>query len=990
MSDSTPPNTPSDGSERVRSRTRKRRSRRIVVDGDLVPPGSSSSGKRRSRRTPCWYKRKRVVFTALFFSAFAALAVITTSVIDLARLSGGGYEGALTRYRDGDYRGAIISLTSLVQSDPGNLSGRILLGRAYLRAGYAKEAEVELQRALAAGADANAIVTTLGRAFLAQGKFDELFETLSPTVSEPELRRKILTLRGTAHLRLLEVQAAEEQFIAALEADPGAFGPTLGRAQVAIAQGRFPDAAVFLEQVITAYADRPAAWWHRGKLRAAQLKTEAALADFNRALELEPSYVDALMSRAWLALQAGLDEQLEADVAAISKIRPDLPEGIFLSALALARSGEVKDAVAALDRASQGLVRLHSAYLRRHPPGLLIQGIVRYRAGQIEEAHEFLRRYLELRPHDAHARKLVAELLIVRGRARAAIQILEPVLERDSNDVRALVLQGRAHLWLRSKERANELFESATARDPDSATLQMELAFTRLVQSGSTDASSELEAAIDAGTPGPIQAGSLLASLQLRAGDEPGARRTANVQVQRRPDSAAAHNLLGAVLYLTGNSDRARPEFERALSLDPDYLVAMHNIARIDAANGDFDNAKRQLNDVLARDPENLAAMIGLARLGRRAGKDEEALRWYEKIRTHADPPLEPLMELLDLHLGAERVHKAQKLVADLQTQFPRSVEVRVARGRVELAGGDHSRASQTFTTLAQGARASADRLLEFARFQLAANDIDAARTTLEQALETDWAHVGAQLLLAEVDLNSGRHSEALARSRMVAESSPDVATAHKLAGDALVRLGRSGDAAAAYAAGFAIDETTDLAVRLFEARRQAGQVDPAIADLEAWASRRDDATDARRALAIAYLEAGHLDKALPTHEALIELLPNDPHLLRNLASLYLAGRDERALDLAERAFRAAPRDALVLDTLGWVLVTQGEVNEALTHLREAHSRAARNPTIRYHIGAALAKLSRNQEARRELDGALNLAIPFPEREAAQNLRASL
>lgn len=45
--------------------------------------------------------------------------------------------------------------------------------------------------------------------------------------------------------------------------------------------------------------------------------------------------------------------------------------------------------------------------------------------------------------------------------------------------------------------------------------------------------------------------------------------------------------------------------------------------------------------------------------------------------------------------------------------------------------------------------------------------------------------------------------------------------------------------------------------------------------------------------------------------------------------------------------------------------------------MREAYSRAAGNPVIRYHIAAALAGLGRKDEARRELQRALAVATEF-------------
>lgn len=47
-------------------------------------------------------------------------------------------------------------------------------------------------------------------------------------------------------------------------------------------------------------------------------------------------------------------------------------------------------------------------------------------------------------------------------------------------------------------------------------------------------------------------------------------------------------------------------------------------------------------------------------------------------------------------------------------------------------------------------------------------------------------------------------------------------------------------------------------------------------------------------------------------------------------------------------------------------------------------------PTINYHMALALVELSRNPEARKYVEKALDTEIPFDEREAAQELMARI
>ena len=192
------------------------------------------------------------------------------------------------------------------------------------------------------------------------------------------------------------------------------------------------------------------------------------------------------------------------------------------------------------------------------------------------------------------------------------------------------------------------------------------------------------------------------------------------------------------------------------------------------------------------------------------------------------------------------------------------------------------------------------------------------------------------------------------------------------------------------YARGFDKQPSTEMAVRQFRARRAAGKLGEAIEGLEGWVATHPDESDARRALAAGYIDSGQWEEALGAHESLLADLPDDAALLNNLAGLYLRTSNPQALEFAERAYRLAPKQSATLDTLGWVLVHEGKPAKALRYLREAHDRSATDLRVRYHIAAALDRLGRHQEARRELKRALRPGKQFEGHADAQALLEKL
>jgi tetratricopeptide (TPR) repeat protein len=138
----------------------------------------------------------------------------------------------------------------------------------------------------------------------------------------------------------------------------------------------------------------------------------------------------------------------------------------------------------------------------------------------------------------------------------------------------------------------------------------------------------------------------------------------------------------------------------------------------------------------------------------------------------------------------------------------------------------------------------------------------------------------------------------------------------------------------------------------------------------------------------------GHSKQAIAVLREGQKLNPDHPTLQNNLGfSLLEQGCD---LDEAARLIRSAldkePRNGSTMDSWGWVLFKQGKYVEAEAALRQAAEQSPFSPEVHRHLGEALLKLDRLQEALDEWDRAL--AFAFPQRkqleDQAQTLRTRL
>ena len=138
--------------------------------------------------------------------------------------------------------------------------------------------------------------------------------------------------------------------------------------------------------------------------------------------------------------------------------------------------------------------------------------------------------------------------------------------------------------------------------------------------------------------------------------------------------------------------------------------------------------------------------------------------------------------------------------------------------------------------------------------------------------------------------------------------------------------------------------------------------------------------------MAAAYLQAGHNKKAVEQYQLVLETDPKNVRALNDLAWLYQQEKDPRALATAEKGYQIEPDNPRITDTLGWILLQQGETARGLGLLQKAVEKDPVSTELRYHLAVALMKSGDNALARKELAGLLVNNKKFPERQEAQAL----
>ena len=239
----------------------------------------------------------------------------------------------------------------------------------------------------------------------------------------------------------------------------------------------------------------------------------------------------------------------------------------------------------------------------------------------------------------------------------------------------------------------------------------------------------------------------------------------------------------------------------------------------------------------------------------------------------------------------------------------------------------------------------AAARLLS-AEIEETARRPEVALATLAGIAPDDVLAPIAALRRAALLERQGDPDQALATLRSVAASHPDRPEPWALQGGVLRARHRDAEAAVAY--GQAIDRIPD----------------PGKSDWTLFFERGVALEGARR-----------WPEAEADFEHALRLSPDQPSVLNYLGYSWTEmGRNlPRAREMIERAVTQRPNDGAMLDSLGWVLLRQGDVPGAVRNLERAVELEPEDATINGHLGDAYRAAGRRLEATFQWQRALTL-----------------
>jgi putative PEP-CTERM system TPR-repeat lipoprotein len=919
-----------------------------------------------------------------FFLHWLIVALcLTGTIVALAADSDEYLRDAQIYFDKGEVSAAIIQLKNALLVNPDNSQARLLLGNAYLNQKNGPSAVKELRRAQELGVAREVVLVPLGRALLMTGQSDKLIQTITREEGDSEaLQLDILLLQGQAYLATGKLAMAEEKFSAALDQQPGAAEALLGQAHIAYQNQDTNRAAALVSQALSSEPKNTDAWTLKGELQRQAGQSQEAATSFGKALELDPGNVQARLGRATVRLVLGEPDQANADIEWLLKTHPGLYLAQYLKALLQYQQQRLEPAQESVQRAIK--------QAPGHLPSHLLAGTIAYQQDLLNQAEQHLRTYWSADPGNSQAAKLLAATYLKLKQPVNAIEVLEPGLPSVSGDAQYLSLLGSAYLSQGNTAKGLEYLEQAASLAPDVAGIRTQLAIAQLAQGDVAEGISELQSAVDLGQ-GLVQADLLLVMAHLQRKEFDQALGAIDALAGKMPESPVPLNLKGAALLGMEDRAAAKQAFEAALTLQSDFLPAQLNLAQLELLDGNTEAAEARYKAVLSHDEGNVKALIALATLAHQRGDGNASKQWLEQARSHHPQAIEPALLLLGYYLRENNQEHSLDIAGELVVAHPRHPQVLRSVAQAHIQAGDYGAAARAIRTLVEVSPASAEAHYLQGVVQLKQKQVGDARVSLSRAIELQPNYPVAQLVLARINISEKDYDAALKIAAVLEQAHPDASFADELRGDLAAAKNAPKEAAEAYTLAYRMTASAQLARKLYQSQIQAGDFESALAALKGWLEAHPEDIPIRSLLANALIRAERNPQAINEYLAVIEHDPANVAALNNIAWLYQEqGNYQEGVKYAERAHKLVPERPEVMDTLGWLLVLEGETNRGLLLLQEARAKAPHIPDIHYHMAVALEKAGRREEARKELDRLLKSNKAFTEREKAEALRNKL
>jgi len=523
--------------------------------------------------------------------------------------------------------------------------------------------------------------------------------------------------------------------------------------------------------------------------------------------------------------------------------------------------------------------------------------------------------------------------LFVRGLTRAlvddhrqAVFLFEQAIQLDPNQPAIHMALAESHAALGELEVATYYAEQAVRLDTENRSYTIYLSELLHRHGRLDEALTVLQGWLDE-NPRDIDASFRMADLLSEMGRQQDALAVYEELLRHEGDEIQIRYRMLKLYNGLGNLSGMRDTVRRMLTIDPTNSSLLHLLSEVYIELDSTNAAISVLEQAVEDDPTDVSTLLLLSKLYREAGRDTEAEVLIRRTaENHVDGSVDKMALASDLYarsasdvLAAQR---AEELLGEMIESGVETPEVLFMLGDLRYRSAEYSTAAPL---LLKAAQREPRRVEAWTKSSLAFLKSGASTEALEVSREALILFPGNYPLLrvaGQASLRTGHPEEAIAYS----ETALQVIDAEKTSTDNTVEMYLL--QAAAY--------------RALDVPEGAEKILRSALDLQ------KHNVEARYWLVLVLLDQdGRRQEAVDQAKANLDDHPQEPAFFDAMGWVeHIEGRNDVALTWLRRAVGGAPDDPRVHEHLGDVLVSVGNVEEALEQWKQAQELDPGNVTL--------------------------------------------
>ena len=285
------------------------------------------------------------------------------------------------------------------------------------------------------------------------------------------------------------------------------------------------------------------------------------------------------------------------------------------------------------------------------------------------------------------------------------------------------------------------------------------------------------------------------------------------------------------------------------------------------------------------------------------------------------------------------------------------------------------------------------DKLLGLSKLQIVARDYEGAQLSLLKAIEQAPNVANLRLEYIRLLTNTQQLESAQTELTQFIKLFGQTPNTELLAGDLEIARGNPKKAFVHYLKASQMDEQFQQPIiKMYQLVKEGMPEAPFLSHIDSLLSANPENHLARHLMADTLFTNQNYDAAVVQYNILLDVenLPRKAFIYNNLAIIYQDSDLQGAIAYSDRAEELMPDSAPIMDTKGWLLTLNGDLQAGLALLREAYTLNSSAPSTHYHIAYNLNASGKYEEAHTILQANNTLAKDFADKNSAKALLEEL